>query len=61
MRSSTAQQAAAPVMRWEYRSEDASAIGGTPFLNLGNDGWEFVTVAHTRSNQELAIFKRPKQ
>jgi hypothetical protein len=47
--------------QWEYRTQDASAISFVNLNNLGIDGWELITVAHTRSNEIVAVFKRPKQ
>jgi hypothetical protein len=60
--TTTAQQPQAPTWQtWEYRTQDASAISDAKLNSLGVDGWELVTVAHTRSDEYLAVFKRPKR
>ena len=45
--------------QWEYRIEDASALSPALLNQSGANGWELVTVAHTRGDT-LAVYKRPK-
>lgn len=57
--SSAQEGGAAATTQWEYQSADASALNIPVYNSLGRGGWELVTIEHLRSDEFVAIFKRP--